>query len=171
MANEQQMVEVWRMRVNLDPAAVGEPVWPDAVCARRFTLDDAEALHALLEHGYRRGSGTVTSFETWLPQMITDEEFDAELWFLAESHARLVGAVLCWTSAFVKDVVVHESWRRRGLGEALLRQAFQTFAARGADAVELKVEATNTSAVRLYERLGMRVVERLDRGPRARQQW
>jgi ribosomal protein S18 acetylase RimI-like enzyme len=160
MTNEGQQLEVWRMRMNLDPAALREPVWPDGVQARRFTLDDAVALHALLEHGYRRGGGTVAAFETWLRQMTTDEEFAPELWSLAESQGRLVGAVLCWTSAFVKDVVVHESWRRRGLGEALLRQAFQTFAARGADAVELKVEATNTSAVRLYEHLGMRVVER-----------
>jgi len=60
-------------------------------------------------------------------------------------------------------VVVHESWRRRGLGEALLLCAFNALATRGATAVELKVEATNQSAVCLYERLGMQVVEQLDR--------
>jgi ribosomal protein S18 acetylase RimI-like enzyme len=43
----------------------------------------------------------------------------------------------------------------------MIWQAIQTFAARGADAVELKVHATNTSAVHLYERVGMRVVERV----------
>ena len=74
----------------------------------------------------------------------------------------LVGTVLCWTSAFVKDLVVRESRRRRGLGEALLRHVFEAFATRGAPAVELKVESTNLSAVALYERLGMRVVERLE---------
>jgi ribosomal protein S18 acetylase RimI-like enzyme len=73
------------------------------------------------------------------------------------------GAVLCWTSAFAKDLVVHESWRRRGLGEALLLHAFNALATRGATAVELKVEAANRSAVRLYERLGMQVVARLHR--------
>jgi ribosomal protein S18 acetylase RimI-like enzyme len=57
--------------------------------------------------------------------------------------------------------VVDESWRHRGLGEALLRHAFRVFADRGASGVELKVQATNSSAVHLYERLGMRVVERL----------
>jgi ribosomal protein S18 acetylase RimI-like enzyme len=162
MASHQHQVEVWRMRVDLDPAALRDPIWPEGVRARRFTLDDAVALHALLEDGYRGGGGSVAAFETWLPQMTSDDEFDAELWFLAESEEALVGAVLCWTSAFVKDVVVRESSRRQGLGEALLRHAFQTFAARGANAVELKVEATNTSAVHLYERLGMRVVERLE---------
>ena len=92
--------------------------------------------------------------------MTGDAEFDASVWFLAESREMLVGAVLCWTSAFVKDLVVRESWRRRGLGEALLRHVFTVFAARAAGAVELKVEAANASAVGLYERLGMRVVER-----------
>jgi ribosomal protein S18 acetylase RimI-like enzyme len=161
MVSQQRRLEVLRMRVDLDPAVLREPRWPEGVRARTFTLDDAAALHSLLEHGYRQGGGSVAALNTWLPQMTTDAEFDAELWFLAESQGTLGGAVLCWTSAFVKDVVVHESWRRPGLGEALLRQAFNAFAARGADTVELKVEATNTSAIRLYERLGARVVERL----------
>ena len=65
----------------------------------------------------------------------------------------------------MKDLVVHETWRRRGLGEALLLHVFATFRARGAEAVELKVQSDNTGAVRLYERAGMRVVERLPADP------
>jgi ribosomal protein S18 acetylase RimI-like enzyme len=42
-----------------------------------------------------------------------------------------------------------------------LRSALATFAARGVDAVELKVHADNAGAIRLYERVGLRVVERL----------
>jgi ribosomal protein S18 acetylase RimI-like enzyme len=61
----------------------------------------------------------------------------------------------------VKDLVVHESWRRRGLGEAIRHLAFRTFEERGAPSVDLKVESQNASAIRLYERVGMRVVERL----------
>jgi ribosomal protein S18 acetylase RimI-like enzyme len=92
--------------------------------------------------------------------MATDEEFAADLWFLAESEQGLVGAALCWTSAFVKDLVVHESWRRRGLGEALLRHTFSVFAGRGATAVDLKVQSSNLPAVSLYQRVGMRIVDR-----------
>ena len=80
-------------------------------------------MHTLLEHGCRNGAGSVGPFETWLTEMTGDPEFGAELWFLAESGGALVGAVLCWTSGFVTDVVVHESWRRPGLGGALLRHA------------------------------------------------
>ena len=150
------------MRVDLSPARLRDPVWPEGVHSRFFEPEDAESLHSLLVHGYRGGGGSVAVFETWLEDMTTDEEFDPRLWFLAESGGMLVGAVLCWTSAFVKDVVVRESWRRRGLAEALLLRAFCALATRGATAVELKVEAANRSAVRLYERLGMRVVERLE---------
>jgi ribosomal protein S18 acetylase RimI-like enzyme len=152
-----------RMRIELGPSIVGEPSWPDGIAVRTFTDDDAIALYALLAHGYRDGGGAVAPFETWLPQMTGDDEFDANLWFLAESESEssLVGTALCWTSAFVKDLVVHESWRRRGLGEALLRHVFRTFSGRGAGAVELKVEAANATAIRLYERAGMCVTERL----------
>ncbi len=149
------------MRVELDPSSLRDPVWPAQVSLRSFSAGDAEPLHRLLEHGYRRGGGSVERFETWLPEVTGDEEFDPSLCFLVDSGGELAGAALCWTSAFVKDIVVHESWRGQGLGEALLRHVFAAFAARGALAVELKVESTNSSAVRLYERLGMRVIEGL----------
>ena len=153
------------MRVRLDPGIVREPTWPEGVRVRTWSDQDAESLHGLLVHGYRHGGGTVAPFHTWLQEMTTDDEFDPEVWFLAESESEavLVGAALCWSSAFVKDLVVHESWRRRGLGEALLLHVLRVFAARGAAAVELKVQAGNRPAVRLYERVGMRVAERLQR--------
>jgi len=56
--------------------------------------------------------------------------------------------------------------RRRGFGEGLLRLAFRTFQARGATRVELKVEEQNSAAVRLYERVGMRTVQRINVQPR-----
>jgi ribosomal protein S18 acetylase RimI-like enzyme len=93
--------------------------------------------------------------------MTGDEEYDPTIWTVAQSHDRIVAAVLFWTSGFVKDLVVHEAWRGRGLGKALLRNAFSSFAARGVHAVELKVHADNSPAIGPYERVGMRIVERL----------
>ena len=152
-----------RMRIELDPGVVRDPAWPEGISVRSFDPADAHALHALLVRGYSQGGGSVAEFVPWFSGMTSDEEYDPALFFLVESQAesRLAGAALCWTSAFVKDLVVDASWRRRGLGESLLRHVFATFAARGSGAVELKVEATNAGAIRLYERVGMRVVERL----------
>jgi ribosomal protein S18 acetylase RimI-like enzyme len=158
MASQGPHREVLRMRLEPLRARLPAPVWPEGVHVRSFAPADAKALHALLEHGYRRGGGSVPAFEAWLPRMTNDAEFDPDLWFLAEFRATLVGAVLCWTSAFVKDIAVDEAWRRRGIGAALLLHAWGALAARGANRVELKVEADNSSARRLYERLGMRVV-------------
>ena len=50
----------------------------------------------------------------------------------SRSGDELAAAAICWTSGFVKDIVVHETWRRHGLGEALLRLVFRTFERRGA---------------------------------------
>jgi ribosomal protein S18 acetylase RimI-like enzyme len=149
------------MRIDLDPASLQRPRWPQGVTIRTFKASDATPLHSLLTHGYHRGGGHVAPFGEWLPSMTGDEEYDPALWFLAEADAELAGAALCWTSAFLKDLVVHESWRDRGLGEALLRHAIATLAARGAGTVELKVHADNAPAVRLYKRIGMQVVEHL----------
>jgi ribosomal protein S18 acetylase RimI-like enzyme len=139
------------------------PAWPEGIGVRSFRPDDGPAVHALLEHAYRGGGGSVDPFETWLPTMTSDTEFDPQLWFLAEAEGgSLAGAALCWTSAFLKDLVVHESWRGRRLGAALVHHVLGEFRRRGARAVELKVESDNPSgAQRLYERLGFVVVERL----------
>ena len=53
--------------------------------------------------------------------------------------------------------------RGRGVGAALLRRSFATFTGRGARHVILNVDAENTTgATALYERAGMRVINRWD---------
>jgi ribosomal protein S18 acetylase RimI-like enzyme len=155
-----QPLELLRMRIELR-GEIPRPAWPEGSHVRGFHDSDGPRLHALLEHGYRNGGGSVDAFDLWLPAITGDSEFDPEVCFLVEVGDELAAAAICWTSAFVKDIVVHETWRRHGLGEALLRLAFRTFQARGADGVELKVQAHNAPAIRLYERVGMRTVERL----------
>jgi ribosomal protein S18 acetylase RimI-like enzyme len=152
--------ETLRMRIDLR-SGIPRPEWPEGSGVRGFHESDAPRLHALLEHGYRNGGGSVPAYDVWLPALTGDEEFDPALCFLVEVGDELAAAAICWTSAFVKDIVVAETWRRHGLGEALLRLAFRTFERRGAAFVDLKVQAQNAPAIRLYERVGMRIVERL----------
>ena len=60
-------------------------------------------------------------------------------------------------------LAVLASHRGRGIGAALLRRSFASFAARGLHRVRLNVDAENaTGATALYERVGMRVVNRWD---------
>jgi hypothetical protein len=51
------------MRVELSPARLREPIWPDGIRPRSFEPGDAGSLHSLLEHGYRRGGGSVAPFD------------------------------------------------------------------------------------------------------------
>ena len=160
-----QPLEILRMRIEL-PSEIPQPSWPEGSHVRGFHDSDGRRLHALLEHGYQRGGGSVPTYEEWLPAVTGDSEFDPQLCFLVEVGDELAAGAICWTSGFVKDLVVRESWRRRGFGEGLLRLAFRTFQARGATRVELKVEEQNSAAVRLYERVGMRTVQRINVQPR-----
>ena len=54
----------------------------------------------------------------------------------------------------LNDLFVHADFRHQGVGEALMRRAAEVAAARGAVAVELATQRTNTTAKRLYLRMG-----------------
>ena len=150
-----QAREILRMELDVTQEP-RPPVWPDGVSVRTYRDDDAAAVHTLMVEAFADNAEVVLPFDRWQPWMTDDPGFDAGVWFLAEAGAELVGACLCWAEGWVKDVGVRPAWRGRGLGEALLREAFAEFHRRGLATVGLKVDSDNpTGAVRLYERVGM----------------
>ena len=148
------MTGVILMRRDLG-SPLAAPVWPQGVCLKPFTAAHAPSVHALLHLAYANGGGSVGPFGGWWGGLLLDSEYDPALCFTAWAGDRLAGVAQCWTSAFVKDLGVDPDWQRRGIGAALLLTAFQAFRDRGAPAVDLKVQADNERAIRLYERLGM----------------
>ena len=136
------------------------PFWRTGVSLMPFDPDcHAAEVHRVLSHAYADGGGAVAPFQAWWASVRDDAEFDPSLVFLAASdNGDVVGVAQCWTSAFVKDLAVAGSWRRRGIGTALLMQVFSAFRQRGAAHVDLKVEVGNSAANRLYRRLGMHPV-------------
>lgn len=151
------VLRMWRV---LD-GDLAEPRWPDGVTVREYTDADGERVHALLDASY---AGWDTNYVArphadWLAFMTEHEEFDPALWFLVERNGELVGCALHWketnSRGWVKDIVVAESERGRGVAKALLAHAFRTYKERGVERVGLKVDSTNpTGALRLYERAG-----------------
>jgi ribosomal protein S18 acetylase RimI-like enzyme len=136
---------------------LGDVRWPAGIALTPFSADLAPHAHALMKIAYTNGYGTVPSdFDAWWAATRHDSEFDASLCFCATRGEKLVAFALCWTSAFVKDLVVDPDVRGRGVGEALLRTVFHAFKQRGAQEVRLKVQPDNMTARRLYARVGFR---------------
>jgi mycothiol synthase len=158
-----------RMVADLDDEP-REPEWPEGISVRTRERDeDDRAVYELQRETFADQAADYVSetFEDWL-HWVKREPFDPGLWFLAFAGEELVGISLCrgeWAGdeelGWVSVVGVRRSWRRKGLGSALLLHSFRELRARGCKRVGLGVRADNaTGAVRVYERVGMREVGR-----------
>ncbi|WP_133752272.1 GNAT family N-acetyltransferase [Pseudomonas sp. LP_7_YM] len=139
---------------------------PSSLSLAALSVENAGEAHRLLALGTELGGGRVPDFEPWLRGFEDDPEFDRHLCFLVGDAAGLVAVAHCWTSAFIRNLVVHPRAQGRGIGLALLGQVFETFAERRERHVDLKVRESNLTARRLYERAGMHYVQRCELEPR-----
>ena len=161
---DREILRMWRPLNGELP----EPSWPGGVRVRTYADDDARRVQALLDDAYAGWDRDYVprSHEGWLSFMTDHEDFDPSLWFLVERDGELVACALHWKESerrgWVKDIVVRESERGRGLGTSLLHHGFRAYAARAVERVGLKVDASNpTGAPRLYERVGFVTDQRL----------
>jgi ribosomal protein S18 acetylase RimI-like enzyme len=164
-ALDREIMRMWRL---LD-GELPEPAWPPGITVRSFDLADSEQVQAMLDEEYSGWdeSYVARSAEGWRTFMTVHDDFEPAMWFLAERDGELVACALHWKESqgrgWVKDIVVRESERGRGLATALLQHGFREYARRGADRVGLKVDSTNpTGAPQLYERLGFVTDQRLE---------
>lgn len=131
------------------------PVWPDGIAPSKL---DPIAVHALLRVCYSQGYGAIpANAEEWWDTVSTDTEFDPALAIVVSEPSGVpAGFILCWTSSFVKDLVVRPDLRWRGIGASLLAEGLRRLKARGNDWVGLKVKEDNAVARKLYERMGFK---------------
>jgi len=137
-----------------------DALWPQGIELSTYSVEMAADVHHLMQLGYREGGGRVPALNTWQQQFETDPEYDPSLCFIAHDGEGVVGVAQCWTSAYIKNLVVHPRMQGRGLGRALLLNAFKVFQQRREGFVDLKVLEDNRRAQRLYESAGMYVVRR-----------
>jgi ribosomal protein S18 acetylase RimI-like enzyme len=166
----------FRMAVDLPPG-YRAPGVPDGIRIGDFAADlHADRVRRLMiaafSDDFRPRAEPLTA---WRARLVDRPDFDAGLWPLAlESRAdasgavreRLVGAVIAYDYGdvgWVQGLAVAADRRRRGIGLALLQEAFARFSAREQQRVHLGVDSGNeTGALRLYERAGMRQEQRTD---------
>lgn len=152
--------ELRQMRRGLADLTLPEPVLPPGVTVRTFRpgADDAAWLEVNAEsfaHHPEQGALTQRDLddrkaETW---------FDPEGFFLAEREGRLIG--FHWTKTHAEEGLgevyvlgVRPGAQGGGLGKALTTIGLRHLAAQGLPTAMLYVDADNTPAVTVYERLG-----------------
>jgi mycothiol synthase len=139
------------------------PQPPAGLVIRQFRPEDARAFHAAREEAFAdHWNHHPESFEQYRRRTMEGDDFDPTLWWVVEDGDEIAAIVRCTAVRFgggwVDSLGVRPRWRRRGLGELLLRTAFAEFARRGERRVALGVDAQNaTGATQLYDRVGMQV--------------
>jgi len=154
----------WRMVADLD-SEPERPLALEGVAVEPYDESrDARDVHATIQEAFRDHWGhREVSWDEWDAAWRAREAVDRTLWWVARAEGELAGVILAsWKRmgdwGFVDTLGVRRPWRRRGVGEALLRTAMLEFWRRGERRVALGVDAESpTGATRLYERVGMRV--------------
>jgi ribosomal protein S18 acetylase RimI-like enzyme len=143
-----------------------EVEWPEGVSVRNAIIGQDEGeIYELIQEAFEQPGRERPSFEAWKDFALREDIFDPELWFLAVAGGEIIGACLCYAySAFgwVRQLGVDGGWRRKGIGGALLRQAFASFKRRGFDKAGLSVESRRPDAYAFYQRVGMKVAKQYD---------
>jgi mycothiol synthase len=145
----------------------GRPTPPrdiEGISIRGFRSEEVRQLYkahleAFADHW---GEGEET-YEDFRHHQMDGPRYDAGLWFVAWDGEELAGYVGAQDKSledpsrgYIAVLGVRSPYRRRGIGEALLRRAFEALYARGRQGVDLHVDTDSlTGATRLYERVGM----------------
>jgi mycothiol synthase len=162
-----------RMRMDLSTWDL-VPVYPPKVKIQPYRHDqDLLQLHNAYERAFAKNWGHHPTSEREGSAIIrrwveNNDSFDAALWILAWDGPEIAGFVLAAEgqgdhedNGEIYELGVIPRWQKRGLGRALLHQAFQIFKQRETQTVVLDVDADPTAgALEFYERVGMSVMTR-----------
>jgi mycothiol synthase len=155
----------YRMVIDLD-GPPPEPVWPDG-----FTVSTAEAgeekiVHAVTQEAFADHWGHVhREFDEW--REFRRNYWDPSLVYIVRTgDGEVVAAevnALRFGAGWVDTIGTLKPWRGRGIGRALLLEAFGELYRRGEHRIALAVDAGNeTGATHLYESVGMRIAWQAD---------
>ncbi len=163
-AGLQPVRHFWHMQIDLgdtfEPGPVPEGFEITSVVAPDGLRDAYEVINDALAGNWDYHTMT---FERWLDEETSSPTHDPALWLLALHDGEPAGALTASIGegrGWVDYLGVREAHRSRGVASALLRRCFANFAARGAKAGLVSVDAGNASnATAVYERAGMREVK------------
>jgi mycothiol synthase len=152
------------------------PTWPEGIHVRPMNGEGEfrSVVHAVRDAFKDHWGYVETPFEQeydqWLHFIRNDEKYDPSLWFLAMDGEEIAGISLCRLESdedpdmgWVNVLGVRRSWRRNGLGLALLQHSFSELWHLGKRGAGLGVDASSlTGAMGLYEKAGMHHIRQFD---------
>lgn len=134
---------------------------PAGVTIRRFEPGrDERTWWTVTESAFSETFGFASApYESWAAEWYETEDWNPSRVLLAEAEGQVVGE-LAWvdnqTDGYVASLGVLTSHRRRGIGAALLHQAFADMVEQGFGRASLSVDTENTTgAVGLYRNVGL----------------
>ena len=125
----------------------------------RTYVDSFKDHFGFMEQTFEKG------FTDFKHNEIEEPGYDPRFWFVAMDGNEMAGICICRPedpedieAGWVSKLGVRRTWRKRGLGYALLKHAFAAFHADGKKRAGLGVDADSlTGALKLYQSAGMRV--------------
>lgn len=155
--------ESWILKRDLhdEPAPPRAPDGLDIRSLRR--PDDDRGLYEVINAAFSDWHDPISAmdFDDWRVSHLEREDADPDVMFVVADGDRLVGAAVCGIEddeGWIYQLGVLREYRGRGLGGALLQQAFHGFHQRGVPVAALSTDS-RTGAKSLYERVGMTVTD------------
>ncbi|GHO52125.1 GNAT family N-acetyltransferase [Ktedonobacter robiniae] len=159
----QAVRRFYNMKIEL-AEPLQQPIWPADIRVQNMQPGMERAVFEADNEAFRDHWGFVQdTFEEWSHHAFNPRRYDPTLWFLAMDGEEIAGFVFCAkedeNEGWVHVLGVRRPWRRKGIAQALLHEAFNAFYQRGIHNVLLGVDASSlTGALRVYERAGMHAV-------------
>jgi [ribosomal protein S18]-alanine N-acetyltransferase len=101
-----------------------------------------------------------------LPEHYSDYFYESllaelpEAFLVAEIGGRVIGYIMCKTGHVVSVAVLDEH-RKKGIGRTLVEESLKGVQIKKCDELYLEVRCSNNEAVRLYEKMGFIIKQRL----------
>jgi len=127
------------------------------VRVRLFSPQDLPAVAAIVKDALRENYPTSLYLDIhrwWRDGFLVAEERGADVGFLA-------AVVSSPAQARILMLAVYSTWRRRGIGSALMDAFLKECGIRGIASVELEVRKSNEPAIKFYTRYGFQITNLL----------